>query len=214
MLIGNKTRLNPRFQNKPSKTRRGAGTLYFHLVLFPINWCWKILLPWTLPFGIQIDMPQCSAADCVLIFIGAAACTAPKFCNFTEANMCVLSLVQCAAQHRHQTILMCDLLPGRLCLWIFPWSLRLNFSLNLLCWSDNWTWALWDQPVSVSHQDCRNLPHQEPSVDTQILLLSLMPPYISWMNLHIIIFYIRTASDIRKYSCFELHLKIHSPSKA
>ena len=50
---------------------------------------------------------QCSAADCVLIFIGAAACTAPKFCNFTEANMCVLSLVQCAAQHRHQTILMC-----------------------------------------------------------------------------------------------------------
>ena len=49
---------------------------------------------------------QCSAADCVLIFIGAAACTAPKFCNFTEANMCVLSLVQCAAQHRHQTILM------------------------------------------------------------------------------------------------------------
>ena len=43
----------------------------------------------------------------MLIFIGAAACTAPKFCNFTEANMCVLSLVQCAAQHRHQTILMC-----------------------------------------------------------------------------------------------------------
>ena len=76
-----------------------------------------------------------------------------------------------------------DLLPGRLCLWIFPWLLRLNFSLNLLCWSDNWTWALWDQPVSVSHQDCRNFPHQEPSVDTQILLLSLMPPYISWMNL-------------------------------
>ena len=49
---------------------------------------------------------QCSAADCVLIFFGAAACTAPKFYIFTEANMCVLSLVQCAAQHRHQTILM------------------------------------------------------------------------------------------------------------
>ena len=57
--------------------------------------------------NVSISAAQCSAADCVLIFIGAAACTAPKFCNFTEANMCVLSLVQCAAQHRHQTILMC-----------------------------------------------------------------------------------------------------------
>ena len=56
--------------------------------------------------GPTANRSQCSAADCVLIFIGAAACTAPKFCNFTEANMCVLSLVQCAAQHRHQTILM------------------------------------------------------------------------------------------------------------
>ena len=49
---------------------------------------------------------QCGAADCVLIFLGASACTAPKFYIFTEANLCVLSLVQCAAQHRHQTILM------------------------------------------------------------------------------------------------------------
>ena len=48
---------------------------------------------------------QCGAADCVLIFLGASACTAPKFYIFTEANLCVLSLVQCAAQHRHQTIL-------------------------------------------------------------------------------------------------------------
>ena len=54
----------------------------------------------------QLLYPQCGAADCVLIFLGAAACTAPKFYIFTEANMCVLSLVQCAAQHRHQTILM------------------------------------------------------------------------------------------------------------
>ena len=43
----------------------------------------------------------------MLIFLGASACTAPKFYIFTEANLCVLSLVQCAAQHRHQTILMC-----------------------------------------------------------------------------------------------------------
>ena len=47
---------------------------------------------------------QCHTADCVLI--GAAACTAPKFYIFTEDNISVLSLVQCAAQHRHQTILM------------------------------------------------------------------------------------------------------------
>ena len=31
---------------------------------------------------------QCSAVDCVSIFLGAAACTAPKFYIFTEANMC------------------------------------------------------------------------------------------------------------------------------
>ena len=49
---------------------------------------------------------QCGAADFVLIFLGASVCTAPKFYIFTEANLCVLSLVQCAAQHRHQTILM------------------------------------------------------------------------------------------------------------
>ena len=47
---------------------------------------------------------QCSGADCVLIFLGAAPCTAPKFYIFTKANMCVNCSVQCAAQRRHQTI--------------------------------------------------------------------------------------------------------------
>ena len=38
---------------------------------------------------------QCSAADCVSIFLGAAACTAPKFYIFTESK-CVC-IVQCNA---------------------------------------------------------------------------------------------------------------------
>ena len=55
---------------------------------------------------VEIRAAQCSAAHCVSIFLGAAACTAPKFYIFTEANMCVYCSVQCAAQRRHQTILM------------------------------------------------------------------------------------------------------------
>ena len=43
----------------------------------------------------------------MLIFLGAAACTAPKFYIFTNANMCVNCSVQCAAQRRHQTISLC-----------------------------------------------------------------------------------------------------------
>ena len=38
----------------------------------------------------------------------AAACTAPKFYIFTEANMCMNCSVQCVAQRRHQTISMWD----------------------------------------------------------------------------------------------------------
>ena len=41
---------------------------------------------------------QCSAADCVSIFLGAAACTALKFYIFTEANMCVYCSVHSSAQ--------------------------------------------------------------------------------------------------------------------
>ena len=57
---------------------------------------------------ISDDNSQCSADDCVSIFLGATACTAPKFYIFTEANMCVYCSVQCAAQRKHQTILMCS----------------------------------------------------------------------------------------------------------
>ena len=55
---------------------------------------------------------QCSGADCVLIFLGAAPCTAPKFYIFTKANMCVNCSVQCAAQRSHQTISLCIIKVG------------------------------------------------------------------------------------------------------
>ena len=45
----------------------------------------------TIDHAYNVHNSQCSAADCVLIFLGAAACTAPKFYIFTESKcVCVL----------------------------------------------------------------------------------------------------------------------------
>ena len=41
MLIGNKTRLNPRSQNRPSKTRRGAAGFSPRLISNRTDVCWK-----------------------------------------------------------------------------------------------------------------------------------------------------------------------------
>ena len=96
-----------------------------------------------------VCLSQCSAADCVLIFFGAAACTAPKFYIFTEANMCVLSLVQCAAQHRHQTILMWYTM-----FWAGAYSLQELSSLGRLSSARRSPWWIFERQA-YQYTNCR-----------------------------------------------------------